>query len=88
MASQQRSQEAIANLTPMEMEWSGTARLRFYRKLTEHMYSSLRDPEAVGAAASDPVPNRHSAVHGYVSYAAANTSLNAIASAEYLLLAV
>ena len=88
MASQEGLQKAVGSLTPMEMEWTGSTGLRFYRKLTEHMYQSMRDPAAVEGIRADPVPNRHAALHGYVSYAAANTSFNALASAEYLLMAI
>lgn len=88
MASQLGLQEAVGSLTPMQMAWSGTAGLRFYRKLTEHMYANLRDEDAVRSIAADPVPNRHATVHGYVSYAAANASFNAMAGTEYLFMAI
>lgn len=88
MASQLGLQEAVGSLTPMQMAWSGTAGLRFYRKLTEHMYANLRDEDAVRSIATDPVPNRHATVHGYVSYAAANASFNAMAGTEYLFMAI
>ncbi len=88
MASQLGLQEAVGSLTPMQMAWSGTAGLRFYRKLTEHMYANLRDEDAVRSIAADPVPNRHATVHGYVSYAVPNASFNAMAGTEYLFMAI
>lgn len=88
MASQIGLQEAVGSLTPMQMAWSGTAGLRFYRKLTEHMYANLRDEDAVRTIAADPVPNRHATVHGYVSYAAPYASFNAMAGTEYLFMAI
>lgn len=88
MASQDRLVEAIGGLTPGEIASTGVTGLRFYRKLTEHLYLHLKDPERVAAASADPVPNRHAAVHGIVSYTSAKSSLNAILVADYLLQAI
>lgn len=88
MASQQRLVQAIGGLTPAEMASTGVAGLRFYKKLTEHLYLHLKDPSIVEAARADPVPNRHAAIHGLVSYTSAKSSLNAILVADYLLQAV
>lgn len=88
MASQPRLLDAIGSLTPGEMSSTGVAGLRFYRKLTEHLYMHMKDEVALGAALIDPVPNRHAAVHGIVSYSSAKSSLNAILVADYLLRAI
>jgi hypothetical protein len=88
MASQQRLVGLIADLTPAEMASTGVTGLRFYRKLTEHLYENLKDPESVAVAAADPVPNRHAAIHGIVSYTSAKSSLNAVLVADYLLQAI
>lgn len=88
LASQRLLREAMGGLTPAQMDWSGSAGLRFYRKLTEHVYASLKDPAAMAKAVADPVPNRHAALHGFVSYATAQSSFNALAGAEYMLMAI
>lgn len=88
MASQQRLVEAIGGLTPAEMSSTGVAGLRFYRKLTEHLYMHMKDEAAVALAIADPVPNRHAALHGIVSYASPKSSINAILAADYLLRAI
>ena len=59
MASQHRLVAAIGDLTPAEMASTGVTGLRFYKKLTEHLYLRLKDPDRVAAAQADPVPNRH-----------------------------
>ena len=88
MASQPRLLEAIGSLTPGEMSSTGIAGLRFYRKLTEHLYMHMKDEAAIGAALADPVPNRHAALHGIISYSSAKSSLNAILVADYLFRAI
>lgn len=88
MASQHQLVEAISRLTPGEMSSSGVSGLRFYRKLTEHLYRHMKDDTAVAVAAGDPVPNRHAAVHGIVIYNSAKSSLNSIFVADYLLRAI
>jgi hypothetical protein len=42
MASQPQLLEAIGSLTPREMSSTGVAGLRFYRKLTEHLYKHMK----------------------------------------------
>jgi hypothetical protein len=88
MASQPRLLEAIGSLTPGEMSSTGVAGLRFYRKLTEHLYTHMKNEVAIGSAMADPVPNRHAALHGIVSYSSAKSSLNSILVADYLLRAI
>lgn len=88
MASQQQLVQAISRLTPGEMSSSGVSGLRFYRKLTEHLYQHMKDEAAIAVAAGDPVPNRHAAVHGIVVYNTAKSSLNSIFVADYLLRAI
>lgn len=88
MASQNRLIEAIGDLTPRDMATTGVSGLRFYKKLTEHLYLHLKDAERVAIAAADPVPNRHAVVHGVVSYTSAKSSINAVLVADYLFQAV
>ena len=85
MASQQRLMEAIGGLTPAEMSSTGVVGLRFYKKLTRHLYMHMNDEAAVGIASADPVPNRHASLHGIVSYSSPQSSINAILAADYLL---
>jgi hypothetical protein len=88
IASQRRLVAAIGGLTPAEMSSTGVTGLRFYKKLTEHLYLHLREADRVALALADPVPNRHAAVHGLVSYTSLKSSLNAILVADYLLQAL
>lgn len=88
MASQNRLVAAIGGLTPAEMSSTGVTGLRFYKKLTEHLYLHLKDADRIAVAGADPVPNRHAAVHGLVSYTSQKSSINAILIADYLLQAI
>lgn len=88
IASQHRLVAAIGGLTPVEMSSTGVTGLRFYKKLTEHLYLRLQEADRVVAAQADPVPNRHAAIHGLVSYTSLKNSLNGILVADYLLQAL
>jgi hypothetical protein len=52
------------------------------------LYLHLRKADRIAVALADPVPNRHAAIHGLVSYTSLKSSLNAILVADYLLQAL
>lgn len=58
--------------------------LRFYLKLESHMYSSAKNLKLLEKIEADPVPNRHAAVHGYVSYNTHKSSVNSILIAHFM----
>lgn len=87
-ASQDRLVAKIGGLTPAELSSTGVTGLRFYKVLTEHLYQPLKDTARVAGAVADPIPNRHAVVHGLVSYTSAQSSINAILVADYLLQAI
>lgn len=88
MASQDRLRDAIGGLTPAEMASTGITGLRLYYKLAGHLYAHVKNPAELAKMASDPVPNRHASLHGYVSYRSIKSSLNALVVADYLLQAI
>lgn len=88
IASQPKLKDAISNLCPSDIAQDGILGMRLYRKLISHLYVSMPTPETVATIAADPVPNRHAAVHGYVSYNTLRHSINALIIAEYLLYAI
>lgn len=63
----------------------GWAYHALFERLAEHLYEDVKSAEQLERVRLDPVPNRHAAVHGLVVYATAQTSLNAIVMAEYVL---
>ena len=68
---------------------SVAGRARFFgvhlcRRLSSHLYESVRDEDAWRRFAGDPVPNRHAVVHGVVEYSSMQSSLNAIFMTEFL----
>jgi hypothetical protein len=88
MASQQKLQEAIGELYPCELAKDGLSGMRLYEKLLDHLYVSMQTPERVAAVAAEPVPNRHAAVHGHVSYNTSRNSVNALIIADFLFHAI
>lgn len=86
ITSQQDLQNLIGRMTPAEMAPLGMAGFRFYMKLTHHVY--LRTDELSDSALTDPVPNRHVALHGLAPYSTAQNSLNAIIFADYIFKAI
>lgn len=55
-----------------------------YKKLSEHLYTNV-DENNRRSVEADPVPNRHAAIHGIVSYSTAKNSINALIMADYML---
>ncbi|RWE34991.1 hypothetical protein [Mesorhizobium sp.] len=58
--------------------------MTLFDKLSSHMYSKVDDSNRL-AIAADPVPNRHAALHGIVSYSSAQNSINTLIMADYIL---
>lgn len=58
--------------------------MTLYDKLSSHMYKKVDDGNRQ-AIAADPVPNRHAALHGIVSYSSAQNSINTLIMADYIL---
>lgn len=84
ITSQRKLREKIGDLSPSEMSSPGIIGLRLYDKLEDHLYTQVDRPDLVEQARLDPVPNRHAAIHGLVSYTSLKSSLNAIIIADYL----
>ncbi|MGI4880725.1 MAG: hypothetical protein ACRYG4_24945 [Janthinobacterium lividum] len=54
-------------------------------RLDAHLYEHVGDdPGNLARFASDPVPNRHAALHGLVTYRSRKTSLNALIMADFI----
>ena len=76
----------------------GCFELDHFDHLTKHIDDRAEDGISKGAfgvfrfvhedevhrVAEDPIPNRHAAMHGYVSYASLQNSLNALFFADYM----
>lgn len=53
-------------------------------KLLDHLYARVETVEELEAIRSDPVPNRHAAIHGLLIYKTAENSINCLIMAEFL----
>lgn len=58
---------------------------QLFTKLEQHLYEEVGDDPAVRETfAADPVPNRHGALHGIITYKDMKTSLNAIIMTDFM----
>jgi hypothetical protein len=57
---------------------------QLYQRLAEHCYERVKTADAVAACVADPVPNRHAAIHGLVSYTSHLNSLNMLIMADFI----
>jgi hypothetical protein len=59
--------------------------MNLFKKMEAHLYEKVGDNEIeIAKFARDPVPNRHAALHGIVSYASAQNSLNALIMTDFM----
>ncbi len=59
--------------------------MRLFKKIEKHLYEYVgEDGEAILRFSNDPVPNRHAALHGIVSYSTMKNSLNTIIMTDFL----
>ena len=84
ITSQPLLKKLAGELTPASIEPRGYYGLILFRRLTEHLYEHVKSEADRKRFAQDPIPNRHAAVHGLVTYSSMQNSLNAIFMAEYV----
>lgn len=85
LASQIELRDAAQRLPAGALSAELAAGLKMYDKLVNHLYAKVEDDAALAKATNDPVPNRHAALHGLVSYKTQQSSLNAIMMTEFAL---
>lgn len=88
ITSLKEPREKAENLGFSNLFRSGVFSLRIYAKFTSHLYARVKTPEELAAAELDPVPNRHAALHGLVTYSSMQSSLNALIMAEFAMLTI
>lgn len=56
-----------------------------FRKMEAHLYEKVgEEAERIAAVAADPLPNRHAALHGIVSYTTAQNSINMLIMTDFV----
>ena len=85
ITSQHHLKEKAGNLSVVSIAPGGLHCLNLFRRLKEHLYASITNEADRERFADDPVPNRHAAMHGLVSYSSVQNSLNTIFMTEYIL---
>ncbi len=78
-----RAAEERLALSDLQAEGGGPVFAQFGR-MSRHLYDHVRTPEDVLRVAADPVPNRHAAIHGLVTYERLQNSINALIMAEFM----
>jgi hypothetical protein len=87
VTSQKKLAEKMGGLTPGEMG-TGLRGMSLYRKFTDHIYAPVRTEAALLTVLSDPVPNRHVALHGLSAYKTFQHSLNLIVICDFVFRAI
>jgi len=85
LTDQKFIRDGVLKLGPRDIEPSGVFGMRIVNKFLDDLYESIPTEERLRAVAVDPVPNRHAALHGLVVYRTAQTSLNSLIMAEFML---
>lgn len=83
VTSQHKLIEIAGNLFPHETESYGFFDLILYSALTNHLYeycNAIQLPEI----SKNPVPNRHAAIHGHVSYSTMKNSINTLIIIDFI----
>jgi hypothetical protein len=77
-------QKVAGELSLDDIEPSGYLGMTLFIRLTKHLYTQVHTEEDLKRMEADPVPNRHAAVHGLVSYQTAQNALNTIFMTDYI----
>lgn len=83
-ASLREFRETLQNV-PAGVALNNVAPFRMMKMLDEHFYEGVLSEEAVHQLSSDPIPNRHAALHGLIDYNSELNSLNTIIFASYFM---
>lgn len=70
------------HLSIRDTEPPGFYAVGLFKRLTDHLYMKI-DSENLSKFESDPVPNRHAAIHGLIVYSTVWHSLNAVFMTDY-----
>ncbi len=84
ITSQPLLRELAGYLSLASIEPKGLYCLNLFRHLTGHLYENINTEADRQRFAQDPVPNRHAAAHGLVSYSSMQNSLNTVFMADYI----
>ena len=76
-------QELAGNLTHSDVSFHAYYSLEFFGRLIEHVYVSVNEGN-LAQFKNDPVPNRHTTLHGNVVYNSFQSSLNMLFMADYI----
>lgn len=71
-------------MAPAQYITSHVAPFDLFRILDNHLYATVKTPEALMRFEGDPIPNRHAAIHGLIEYTEELHSLNTIFMADYV----
>lgn len=75
----------VAGKLPAGEIWSYDFGIELFKIFESHIYERVEEGEAnIAKYVADPIPNRHAALHGFVSYSTAQSSLNALIMTDFI----
>lgn len=83
-ASQKELRDVVRTLLPRDLVPAGPGGLALGKRLVKHLYEKVETPDALAAFQVDPVPNRHAALHGLISYSTRQSSVNALIITDFV----
>jgi hypothetical protein len=84
LAGQPTLREIVARLPAGAVVPDGFFSVPLYMALSEHAYENVHTSQAHKRFSDSPIPNRHAALHGLVSYTSHQSSVNALILADYI----
>jgi len=85
ITSQKELKLLAEKLSLHDTEPGGLYGWALFTKFFDHLYEYTTTPETLAVATADPVPNRHAALHGLLSYETPRHSMNALIMADFIL---
>lgn len=84
ITSQSELKELAGRLGLQDTQPGGMYAMSLFRKFLKHLYDHANTVEQLEALAVDSVPNRHACLHGLLSYASQQNSVNALVMTDFV----
>lgn len=82
-ASQRELRAWLGHLLPRDVAPPGMVGWELSKRLMKQLYKNAEDSMSLDAMRLDPVPNRHAAIHGLISYSTLQSSFNALVMTDF-----
>jgi hypothetical protein len=75
----ERQEIGLSELAPREVNLFAQ-----FERMAHHLSETILTPKKLAALTNDPLPNRHAALHGLISYRTMKSSLSALIMTEFM----